>query len=100
MAHLVTRSRLLLALVFAVVLTAVLWLWPARGTVNANFATRDVLLALPQMSGDLADRIVTLRPFADLADFEARLKPDPALLAIWRDRLDFDPNGGGDCCVR
>lgn len=95
----VTRSRFWLAFAFAGVLAAVLWFPSAGATVNPNFAPREKLMTLPQMTAEMAERIATLRPFVSLTDFAARLHVDPALLKTWSGRLDFDTSGA-DCCVR
>jgi general secretion pathway protein K len=52
----------------------------SRGTLNPNLASRDVLAALPQVTSELADRVVTEREaktFANAGDLTERV---PALL--------------------
>lgn len=86
-------------LIVAVVL-ALLWQLAGQMLVNPNTATRDQLLALPAVSPELADRILTLRPFVDEADFAQRVTGlSPKALEEMRSRLDFDGDGQGDCCV-
>jgi hypothetical protein len=77
------------------------WLLLARATphrINANTATRQELMSLPQVGPDIADRILKLRPFANAADFEKRVTGiSPPFLQTLQKRLEFE--AGADCCV-
>jgi hypothetical protein len=69
--------------------------------VNPNTATREQLMTLPEVGPEIADRILKLRPFTDAADMEKRVKGiGPKTLEQMKKILDFDGDGGADCCVR
>lgn len=91
---------IVLLLMFVIPALLFFWISTSPGLVNPNTATREQLLALPQVRPEMADRILQLRPFTDAADFEKRVPGlEPPLLEQIRPRLDFDGDGQGDCCV-
>lgn len=97
-----TTPRWLILGVLAVVVPflAFFWMRAGQSLINPNTATREQLMALPEVGPEIADRILKLRPYTDEADFGKRVtEVTPQLLAQIRARLDFDGDGQGDCCV-
>lgn len=96
------QKWLLVAGGIALVLVVLFLVWRGQEhPVNPNTATREQLMTLPEVGPEIADRILKLRPFTDAADMEKRVKGiGPKTLEQMKKVLDFDGDGGADCCVR
>lgn len=66
---------------------------PAKGPVNINTASRELLITLPEVGPDLADKIIASRPYTSEKDLDSKVKGiGPKTLEKMRPRLRFaDP---------
>ena len=63
---------------------------PAKGPVNVNTASKDLLITLPEVGPDLAQKIIANRPYASEKDLDSKVKGiGPKTLEKMRPRLRF-----------
>jgi hypothetical protein len=97
------RGPVLRLLTVGMALLIVVLLLFGRGQerlVNPNKATRQQLMAIPELGPEIADRILKLRPFTDASDLVRRVNgiSNSKLEQIMK-VFDLDDDGAGDCCV-
>lgn len=63
--------------------------------VHINEATKDQLMAVPEMNQELAQRILENRPFTDAKDLDCLFSEDDPRLADLRERFAFPEGGEG-----
>lgn len=91
------RWLILAGVVLLLVVLVILFLRGREYPVNPNKASREVLMSLPEVGPEIAERILKLRPFKDAVDFEKRVPGiGPKTLEKMRSRLDFDGDGKAD----